>query len=114
MINVPNNQGQDWDTQIAKARENMISKLSSILKTDISELIESEDILDPRSIESRTGSSLGALYGNSSNNLFAAFLRHANVSKRVKNLYFCGGSVHPGGGIPLSLSSAKIMAQYFR
>jgi phytoene dehydrogenase-like protein len=26
-------------------------------------------------------------------------------------LYFCGGSVHPGGGIPLCLNSAKIVAQ---
>lgn len=114
MINVPNNQGQDWDLLIAQARANMVKKLSTILKVDLESLIETEDILEPRSIESRTGSSLGALYGNSSNNLFAAFLRHANVSKRVKNLYFCGGSVHPGGGIPLSLSSAKIMAKYFR
>jgi phytoene dehydrogenase-like protein len=25
-------------------------------------------------------------------------------------LYFCGGSVHPGGGIPLCLKSAKIVS----
>jgi phytoene dehydrogenase-like protein len=39
----------------------------------------------------------------------AAFMRHANFSNRIKNLYFCGGSVHPGGGIPLCLLSAKIV-----
>ena len=39
----------------------------------------------------------------------AAFLRHPNFSSNIKNLYFCGGSVHPGGGIPLSLLSAKIV-----
>jgi phytoene dehydrogenase-like protein len=26
-------------------------------------------------------------------------------------LYFCGGSVHPGGGIPLCLKSAKIVSE---
>jgi len=26
-------------------------------------------------------------------------------------LYFVGGSVHPGGGIPLCLRSAKIMSE---
>lgn len=114
MINVPNNQGQDWDRLIQKAREQIIAKLSAELGQDIAALIEVEDILDPRTIESKTSSALGALYGNSSNNLFAAFLRHANVSKRVKGLYFCGGSVHPGGGIPMSLSSAKLVDQYFR
>lgn len=113
MINVPNNSGQNWDELIAKARTSIIKKLSSTLGVDIEPFIETQDILDPRSIESRTSSAQGALYGNSSNSLFAAFLRHANKSRRVKGLYFCGGSVHPGGGIPMSLASAKILAQYF-
>ncbi|MEP0712139.1 MAG: phytoene desaturase, partial [Algoriphagus sp.] len=111
MINVPNNQGQDWDHLIAEAKRNIIHKLNRILKTDIESLIEVEEILDPRTIESKTSSAQGALYGNSSNNKFAAFLRHANYSSSIKNLYFCGGSVHPGGGIPLCLLSAKIMSE---
>ncbi|MCR9084828.1 MAG: phytoene desaturase, partial [Cyclobacteriaceae bacterium] len=109
MINVPNNQGQDWDSLIQEARKNIISKVNRVLKTDLESLIEVEEILEPRTIESKTSSANGALYGNSSNNRFAAFLRHANYSSDIKNLYFCGGSVHPGGGIPLSLLSAKIM-----
>lgn len=111
MINVPNNQAQDWDSLIAEARKNIIHKLNRILKTDVESLIEVEEILDPRTIESKTSSAQGALYGNSSNNKFAAFLRHANYSSSIKNLYFCGGSVHPGGGIPLCLLSAKIMTE---
>ncbi|MDJ1483433.1 phytoene desaturase family protein [Cytophagaceae bacterium DM2B3-1] len=110
MINVPNNSGQDWDGLIDEARRNIILKLSRILKTDISKLIACEYIQDPRTIEARTSSSQGALYGISSNNRYAAFLRHDNKSSKVKNLYFVGGSVHPGGGIPLSLLSAKIAA----
>ncbi len=111
MINVPNNQGQNWDMLISEARKNIIHKLNRILKTDIASLIEVEEILDPRTIESKTSSAQGALYGNSSNNKFAAFLRHANFSSKIKDLYFCGGSVHPGGGIPLCLLSAKIMTE---
>jgi phytoene desaturase len=114
MINVPNNSGQDWDTLIAKARKDIIAKLNKILKTDIEPKIIGEMILDPRTIESRTSSSQGALYGNSSNNRYAAFLRHANFSSKIKGLYFCGGSVHPGGGIPLSLLSAKIVGDLIR
>jgi phytoene desaturase len=114
MINVPNNQGQDWDHLITEARKNIITKLSRMLAIDLEPLIEEEDLLDPRLIESKTSSSFGALYGNSSNNKFAAFLRHANFSKKVEGLYFCGGSVHPGGGIPMCLSSAKILDRYFQ
>jgi phytoene desaturase len=111
LINVPANEGQNWDEIIKNTRLNVINKLSKILKMDIAQCIDFEHILDPRLIESRTSSSQGALYGNSSNNRYAAFLRHANFSKEIKNLYFVGGSVHPGGGIPLALSSAKIMSE---
>lgn len=110
MINVPHNAGQDWDGLIATARQDILKKMGRLLNQDISALIETESILDPRLIEARTSSSMGALYGNSSNNKFAAFLRHANFSGSIKNLYFCGGSVHPGGGIPLCLLSARIVA----
>lgn len=113
-INVPNNQGQDWDMFITEARENMMLKINRMLKTDIRPLIESEMIFDPRVIEARTSSAFGAIYGNSSNNKFAAFLRHANFSKDLKNLYFCGGSVHPGPSIPLCLLSAKITTGLIR
>jgi len=112
MINVPANVGQDWDTLITEARKNITAKLSRKLGACIEELIETEAILDPRSIESKTSSYQGSLYGNSSNSKFAAFLRHANRSPKIKNLYFCGGSVHPGGGIPLSLLSAKIVSEW--
>ena len=107
-INVPNNSGQDWDKFIEEARENMIRKINRVLKTDIRPLIDCEMLFDPRVIENRTSSAFGAIYGNSSNNKFAAFLRHANFSKDIKGLYFCGGSVHPGPSIPLCLLSAKI------
>ena len=110
MINVPNNSGQDWDKLITDARKNLITKVNRILKTDINPFIECEMILDPRVIEQRTSSAFGAIYGNASNNKFAAFMRHANFSKDIKNLYFCGGSVHPGSSIPLCLLSAKITA----
>jgi phytoene desaturase len=108
MVNAPHNDSQDWDTLIADTRRHIQTKLSKALGQNISEAITCEAVLDPRSIESKTSSSQGALYGNSSNNRYAAFGRHANFSKHFKNLYFVGGSVHPGGGIPLCLLSAKI------
>jgi phytoene desaturase len=114
MINVPNNSGQDWDTLIPEARKHILEKLSRNLNDDIEKLVEVEEILEPRTIESKTSSAMGALYGNSSNNMFAAFLRHPNYTGKIRNLYFCGGSVHPGGGIPMCLSSAKIVDRYFQ
>jgi phytoene desaturase len=114
MINVPNNSGQNWQEIISQSRKNIINKLSKRLQVNIGEHIVCERILDPILIESRTSSSQGALYGNSSNNRYAAFFRHANFHSKIKGLYFCGGSVHPGGGIPLALKSANIVADYVR
>jgi phytoene desaturase len=112
MINVPENLGQDWDHQIEEARKSIIGKINRVLGIDINPLILKEFLLDPRSIETKTASHRGALYGNSSNNRLAAFSRHPNWLRRYKGLYFVGGSVHPGGGIPLSLASAKIVDQH--
>lgn len=109
MINVPANEGQDWDKLIAEARKHILLKLRRILKKDIAKFIVCEEILDPRSIETKTASHKGALYGSHSNDLMSAFFRHPNFSRKIANLYFVGGSVHPGGGIPLCLLGAKIV-----
>lgn len=109
MVTAPMLDGQDWESLIAKARSSIIRKLSKTLGVNIESLIETEDVLSPESIEAHTGSWKGAIYGNSSNGIFSAFLRHPNFSKKNKGLYFCGGSVHPGAGIPLCLLSAKIV-----
>jgi phytoene desaturase len=107
MVNVPHNSGQDWEKLRKQIRTNILLKLSNQLGENIEELIEVEDFLDPIRIEQRTSSFGGALYGASSNDRMAAFFRHPNFSK-LDGLYFVGGSVHPGGGIPLCLLSAKI------
>lgn len=111
MVNVPHNASGEPIAYVQEMRKNIVAKINRVLKTDIESYIEIEDVLDPYLIEQRTSSSGGSLYGNSSNNKYAAFLRHANNSSKIKNLYFCGGSVHPGGGIPLGLLSAKIVSE---
>ncbi len=110
MINAPTNEGQDWSALVKEAKKSIINKLNRILNTDISNFIESETIMDPVLIEQKTGTFKGSLYGSSSNSKFAAFFRPANFNTQVKGLYFCGGTVHPGGGIPLCLKSAQITA----
>jgi phytoene dehydrogenase-like protein len=110
MVNVPHNKSESIH-YAAAIRKNVVDKINTMLKTDIEKYIISESTLSPIDIENQTSSFGGSLYGNSSNNKFAAFLRHANFSSSIKNLFLVGGSVHPGGGIPLCLFSAKIASQ---
>ena len=114
MVNVPYDQGQDWEDIVRKVRRKLIERISSVLGKDIASLIETEEILTPTQIQQRTSSVGGALYGTSSNERMAAFLRHSNKSSSVKGLYFCGGSAHPGGGVPLCILSGKIAAEWIK
>lgn len=110
MINVPGDTSLDWGKCKAELRKAVILKINRLLNTSIEDHIEVEETWDPSGIEKDTFSYQGSLYGTSSNSKFAAFLRHPNFSGQFNNLFFCGGSAHPGGGIPLCLLSAKIVS----
>ena len=109
MVNAPENSGQDWDKMIAEARNSIEQKIKRMVGIDVKKHRKFEFLMDPGKLEQYTASYKGSLYGNSSNSRWAAFQRHPNFSG-IKGLYLAGGSVHPGGGIPLCLSSAKIVA----
>lgn len=111
MVNAPAHTGQDWEQLLAGLRKSVLRKLEERLGEPVEPHIETERILTPPLIEQQTSSYMGSLYGTSSNSRMAAFLRHANFTGSIGNLYFCGGSVHPGGGIPLCLKSAAIIGQ---
>jgi phytoene desaturase len=113
MINVPPNIGQNWTEIIDKSRRMIQDKINRTFKISIENHIEFEHIGSPITIEEQTLSSGGALYGASSNSMFSAFLRHPNKLRGIEHLYFVGGSVHPGGGIPLCLASAAIVDSEF-
>ncbi len=112
MIMVPSEPKLLDDEKLKVLRTRVISKLDKLLNVDLAPLISVEEILTPQLIEQKTNSYKGALHGTSSNSIFSAFLRHSNFSKTYNNLYFVGGSAHPGGGIPLCLLSAKIATEH--
>ena len=114
MVNAPYDSKQNWKDITAKLRKIIIHKINRTLETNIEKFIHAEKVYTPKTIESKTKSYRGALYGTSSNSKLSAFLRHPNFSNKIRNLYFCGGSVHPGGGIPLCLLSAKIVTDQFK
>jgi len=114
MINTPalaNPQKFDYKSEIESLKLIILSKIKERTGINLKSKIIFEKIFTPNDIENYTGSSLGSIYGNSSNSMFSAFRRKNSVSSKLKNLYYCGGTVHPGGGIPLVLLSAKIASE---
>lgn len=114
LVNAPRNAGQDWAPVAAEVRRRVLERLSRELGRELEALIEVERIMTPADIERDTGSTYGSLYGIASNDRLSAFFRHPNRSRRIRGLYFCGGSAHPGGGMPLALLSGSLAAELAR
>ncbi len=111
LVNAPRNEGQDWEEETRRTRSLVLQRLKKALGRSVETDIAVEGTRTPQSIEEQTGSTFGSLYGISSNSRSAAFLRHPAFTRRYPNLFFVGGSVHPGGGMPLALLSGKIAAE---
>lgn len=77
---------------------------------DLSGRIVHRDEIRPTDIADRFRTPGGSIYGTSSNGPMAAFLRPGNRGP-VDGLYLCGGSSHPGGGLPLVAISGRIAAE---
>jgi phytoene desaturase len=109
LITVPHDEGQDWEGISERINVHCKTKISRMLGEDVTEHILFERQLNPKDIEELYFAYKGAVFGNSSNGMFAAFLRHPNFRRKIRNLYFAGGTVHPGAGIPMCMNSAKIV-----
>ena len=110
LLNAPRDAGQDWPALAARAKKAVLARLSQSLGCDPEPFIIAETTITPADIARDTGSTFGSLYGIASHGPLAAFLRHPNRSRRIRGLYFAGGSVHPGGGLPLALLSGVLAA----
>jgi phytoene desaturase len=75
---------------------------------DVRDRVLVRRVLTPADLEDRTGTPGGAIYGTPSHGL-RGLLRPSNRGP-VSGLYLVGGSVHPGGGLPLVALSAEIVA----
>lgn len=78
---------------------------------DIRSYLIEEEVFTPAFIAENFNAFRGSLYGPSSHRKKDAFLRPANASPDIKNLYFVGGSTHPGGGSPMVTMSGQNVAK---
>jgi phytoene desaturase len=101
---------QNWSTETERMRDAVFKKLK-VIGIDVSNYIEIEHVYTPEDFLNLYASNRGSIYGISSNSRITAFKRHANRSRGIEGLYFAGGSVHPGGGIPLTILSGKMAAE---
>jgi phytoene desaturase len=103
---------QDWDKMKERTRIAVIERLKQAGLQDIEEHIKFETCHTPESWESACNISKGSVFGSLSHNLMQmGYFRPHNHHSRYKNLFFTGGSTHPGNGIPNVLISARLTAE---
>lgn len=103
---------QPWDEFRALARKSVINRLKQFGLEDFEEHIKFEVCYNPLTWENSYRVEKGGVFGSLSHTIFQmGYFRPANRHCKYKNLYFVGGSTHPGNGIPLVLLSAKLTSE---
>jgi len=109
---VDKKKNQDWDDLKKKTRMAVIMRLKQLGLKDIEEHIKFEISYTPESWESACNITRGSVFGSLAHNLLQmGYFRPHNQHSRYKNLFFVGGSTHPGNGIPNVLLSAKLTVE---
>ncbi len=100
--------GHSQDDYLA-LRERVLVKLERMGLTDLRQQIVCEEFWTPLDIESRYYSNQGSIYGVVSDRCKNLGFKAPQRSSRFKNLYFVGGSVNPGGGMPMVTLSGQLV-----
>ncbi len=103
MVNVPAN---TKDVAVLALKEKVKDKIETMLGGYIT--ILDEDYLSPSRLDAKTGAWQGAIYGQATNSVATLLTRPKNAMTMPTNIRRVGGTVHPGGGIPLAIRSAII------
>jgi phytoene desaturase len=109
---IDKNYKQEWDKIRDTSRAAVIKRLKQQGLNDIDDHIKFEICYLPESWENACNISRGSVFGSLGHNIFQmGYFRPHNRHDKYKNLYFVGGSTHPGNGIPNVLLSAKLVSE---
>jgi len=103
---------RDWEALKSTAREWVIERLKAEGLHDIEEHIKFEICFTPKNWQDSLNLTRGSTFGSLGHQVLQmGYFRPHNRHRKYKNLYFAGGSTHPGNGIPLVLLSARLTSE---
>jgi phytoene desaturase len=101
----------DWDAETPKYRSIIVDQIRAAGFEWNEDDIEVERIQTPVYFQQTHGNYLGSLYGpDETQRLFGGMFPLRNWDEEYKNLFYCGGSVQPGAGLPMVTLSGKFAA----
>lgn len=106
----PLKEGETWDNKALEYRKLIIVKLEKMGVTDLSNSIEFEYMFTPNDLQQLYGANGGSIYGVATDRKKNGGFKFPSKSSYIQNLYFVGGSTHPGGGVPMVTLSGQLTA----
>jgi diapolycopene oxygenase len=91
----------------AQFRENILTKLERMGLTDLRKHIVTEELWTPETIQDMYYSNRGSIYGVVASKRKNMGFKIPKRSKLYQNVFFVGGSVNPGGGMPMVVLSGQ-------
>ena len=113
LVPCPNTQGNiDWEKEAPLLRERVLDKLEATGLPGLRDKIVFERDFTPPQFESLYGCHAGSAFsGLTPAFLQSAWFRPHSRSEDIQDLYFVGASTHPGGGVPIVLTSGRHAAE---
>ncbi|MFP4176176.1 MAG: phytoene desaturase family protein [Candidatus Brocadiia bacterium] len=100
------------DDDYPQLRSRVLTKLERMGLTDLRNHIIVEDMWTPEDIRDHYYSNKGAIYGVVSDRKLNHGFKAPKRSADYDNLYFVGGSVNPGGGMPMAALSGQQVSEF--
>ncbi len=100
----------DWDSGLPALKASVRNVMRSYGVDFADDEIAFERVQSPPYFEAAHGNYLGSLYGAHERHRHLGILPSRNDDPEVKNLFYCGGGVQPGAGLPMATLSGKFAA----
>jgi phytoene desaturase len=102
---------EDWEILKTRARAAVLRRLQAAGVPDLDKHLKFEVSYTPHDWLALYNLAKGSAFSLSHNFTQVGYLRPHNRHDRYTNLYFVGGSTHPGTGLPIVLISARLTSE---
>jgi phytoene desaturase len=112
VANLDQNTYEDVEGLKLKLKQAIFDRLKKEGIPDFESHIKFENVFTQQSWKDIFNLYNGATFGSLSHNLLQmGYMRPHNRHRKYKNLFFVGGSTHPGNGAPMALISARLTSE---
>lgn len=102
LVNAPSGtRGVDWEHEADRV----------VARLGVADRVEARTLRTPEDLEAESGAVGGAIYGRAPHGRLGTLNRPGNRVRGLPNVWATGGTVHPGGGLPLVVLGGRRVAR---